>query len=39
MPNYICWTKHGETGVLEDEQEEEDNTILDYAQYSCHIRF
>jgi hypothetical protein len=20
MPNYICWTKHGEIGVLEDEE-------------------
>jgi len=23
MPNYICWTKHGETGVMMEEDEEE----------------
>jgi hypothetical protein len=23
MPNYICWTKHGETGVVMEEGEEE----------------
>jgi hypothetical protein len=23
MPNYICWTKHGETGVMMEEGEEE----------------
>lgn len=33
MPNYIYWTKHEETRVLENE-EEDDDTILRYAQYS-----
>ena len=31
MPNYICWTKHGETGVVMEEDEEEqwdDNDII-----------
>jgi hypothetical protein len=31
MPNYICWTKHGETGVVMEEGEEEqwdDNDII-----------
>jgi hypothetical protein len=37
MPNYICWTKHGEIGVLEDEEEKYDNTILNYAQYSFFV--
>jgi hypothetical protein len=24
MPNYICWTKHGERGVIMEEHEEEE---------------
>ena len=31
MPHYICWTKHGETGVVMEEDEEEqcdDNDII-----------
>ena len=31
MPNYICWTKYGETGVVMEEGEEEqwdDNDII-----------
>jgi hypothetical protein len=37
MPNYICWTKHGETRVIEDEEEEYDDTLSNYAQYSSFI--
>ena len=33
MPNYICWTKYGERGVIMEEDEEEegddDNMIVD----------
>jgi hypothetical protein len=30
MPNYICWTKHGERGVImeEDEEEGDDDNII-----------
>jgi hypothetical protein len=31
MPNYICWTKHGERGVIMEEDEEvgdDDNIII-----------
>ena len=35
MPNYICWTKHGETGVIMEEGEEEqwddDDIIVEYC--------
>ncbi|WVZ54768.1 hypothetical protein U9M48_005517 [Paspalum notatum var. saurae] len=32
MPNYVCWTKHGESGVmLEDDEEEFHN--LDYDEH------
>jgi hypothetical protein len=34
MSNYICWTKLEEIGVLEDEEEEDNNTISYYAQYN-----
>jgi hypothetical protein len=37
MSNYICWTNHGDTGVLEDEEEEYDGTVSNYAQYSSLI--
>jgi hypothetical protein len=30
IPNYICWTKHGERGVLMDDGEE-DEEELDHA--------
>ena len=36
MPNYICWTKHGETRVVMEEGEEEqwgDDDI--FAEYSA----
>ena len=34
MPNYICWTKHGETGVMMEEDEEEQADPDDiFAQY------
>ena len=41
MPNYICWTKHRERGVIieEDEEEEEgddDNIIIrGFAEYGA----
>jgi hypothetical protein len=41
MPNYICWTKYGERGVImkEDEEEEEgddDNMIFrGFAEYGA----
>jgi hypothetical protein len=28
MPNYICWMKHGETGVVIEEGEEEQWTTM-----------
>jgi hypothetical protein len=37
MPNYICWTKHGETGVIMEEGEEEqldpDDIIAQYGDF------
>jgi hypothetical protein len=27
MPNYICWTKHGERGVIMEEDEEEEGEM------------
>jgi hypothetical protein len=34
MPNYIFWTKHGETGVMMEEGEEEQADPDDvFAQY------
>ncbi|WVZ83287.1 LOW QUALITY PROTEIN: hypothetical protein U9M48_030453 [Paspalum notatum var. saurae] len=33
MSGYVCWTKYGELGVLEGENEEEDGNI-DFAQYN-----
>lgn len=37
MLNNICWTMHRETWVLEDKEEDDDVTILDYAQYSSFV--
>lgn len=37
MPNYIFLTRHGETCVLEDEEEEYDDTISNYVQYSFFV--
>ena len=38
MPNYICWTKHGETGVAMEEGEEEqwddDDIIAEYGAFN-----
>lgn len=36
MSNYLlsCWTNHGETRVIEDEEEKDNNTISNYVQYS-----
>ena len=38
MPNYICWTKHGETGVVIEESEEEqwddDDIIVEYGAFN-----
>ena len=35
MPNYICWTKHNEEGIIQEDdgEEEGDNNGLDAAQY------
>jgi len=37
MPNYICWTKHGENGVMMEEGEEEqlepDDIIAQYGNF------
>ena len=30
IPNYICWTKHGESGIIMDKGEEEEEE-LDHA--------
>ena len=27
VPNYICWTKHGESGIIMDEGEEEEEEL------------
>ena len=39
MSNYICWTKHGESGVImeEDEEEGDDDTMIirGFAEYSA----
>ena len=40
MPNYICWTMHGERGVIMEEDEEEvgddDNMIIcGFAEYGA----
>jgi hypothetical protein len=38
MPNYICWTKHGEIGVMMEEDEEEqadpDNVFAQYCDFA-----
>jgi hypothetical protein len=31
IPNYICWTKHGESGIIMDEEEEEEEEELGHA--------
>jgi hypothetical protein len=40
MSNYICWTKHGERGVIMEEDEKEgddDNMIIrGFAEYGCN---
>jgi len=37
MPNYICWTKHGENGIMmeegEGEQLEPDDIIAQYGDF------
>jgi hypothetical protein len=39
MPNYICWTNHGEHGVIMEEDEEEgdddNNIIRGFAEYDA----
>ncbi|WVZ91082.1 hypothetical protein U9M48_037300 [Paspalum notatum var. saurae] len=32
MPNYVCWTKHGESGVMLEDDEEEFHNV-DYAEH------
>jgi len=38
MPNYICWTKHGETRVVieegEEEQWDDDDIIDEYGAFN-----
>jgi hypothetical protein len=38
MPNYICWTKHEETGVVMEEGEEEqwgdDDIFAEYGAFN-----
>ena len=34
MPNYFCWTKHGERGVMMEDSEEEDDD--NYPVFSEH---
>ena len=34
VPNYFCWTKHGETWVIMEDNEEEDNE--NYPGFSEH---
>ena len=31
MPNYYVWTKHGERGIMLDNNEEEEDRIPDFA--------
>ena len=31
MPNYFVWTKHGERGIMLDNNEEEEDRIPDFA--------
>jgi hypothetical protein len=37
MSNYICWTEHGESGVImeEDEEGDDDNIIRGFAKYDA----
>jgi hypothetical protein len=35
MLNYICWTRHGERGVMLEDEEEEEYNILNFAQYGA----
>jgi hypothetical protein len=36
MPSYYCWTKHGERGVImeDNEEEEDDDMYLEYGDTS-----
>ncbi|WVZ88999.1 hypothetical protein U9M48_035464 [Paspalum notatum var. saurae] len=34
MPGYVCWTKHGELGVLEGEDDEEEEDNIDLMQFN-----
>ena len=34
MSGYVCWIKHGELGVLEGENEEEEDGTIDFAQFN-----
>jgi hypothetical protein len=37
MPNYFVWTKHGERGVIMEDDEEEDDTFLDWSQSGAFV--
>ena len=38
MPNYICWTKHGKEGIIQEDDDEEDgdNDGPDVAEYGSN---
>jgi hypothetical protein len=33
MPSYVCWTNHWKGVILENNEEEDNDTILDYVHY------
>ena len=33
MPNYICWTKHGKKGVIQEDDNEDEENMADFAQF------
>ncbi|WVZ83355.1 hypothetical protein U9M48_030513 [Paspalum notatum var. saurae] len=34
MPGYVCWTKHGELGVLQGEDDDEEEGNIDFTQFN-----
>ena len=38
MPGYICWTKHRETGVImeDNEEKEDDDNIPGFVEYGAN---
>jgi hypothetical protein len=37
MPNYFVWTKHGERGVIMEDDKEEEDTFLDWSQSGAFV--